>query len=158
MKIADGQLELHTSVSPDGAPVTFGHTVLDLPDTDAIAWRGKREVKARSLGSLVDGGEIPARVGIVKIDTEGTTSRSLRYGRSRVRRGDGRALDGLAAHAWPLQVDYGRDVVEAASSKSAVEVVELYVTAANDRLAVINEVSRSRLGRLLLRRIRDAET
>lgn len=68
---ADGQLQLHTSVGPDGASVTFGHTVLERPDTDEIAWDGTIAVTARSLASLVDAGELPARVGILKVDTEG---------------------------------------------------------------------------------------
>jgi len=67
----DGVLHLYTSVAPDGTPVTFGHTVLDLPDTDAIRWRAPRRVEARSLASLVDAGEIPAHAGILKVDTEG---------------------------------------------------------------------------------------
>jgi FkbM family methyltransferase len=68
---ADGELELHRSVTPNGDPVTFGHTVLERPDTNEIAWRESFGVTARSLASLVDTGEIPARVGILKIDTEG---------------------------------------------------------------------------------------
>lgn len=67
----DELLQLHVSVDSDGAPVTFGHTVLDRPDTDEIGWRETIAVKARSLGSLVESGEIPARVGILKVDTEG---------------------------------------------------------------------------------------
>ena len=68
---ADGQLELHMSVNPDGAQATFGHTVLKRPDTDEIAWQRSVPVTARSLASLLDTGEIPARVGILKVDTEG---------------------------------------------------------------------------------------
>ena len=68
---AEGELSLHKSVAPDGAPVTFGHTVLERPDTDEIAWRETIPVRARSLASLVDAGDIPARVGILKVDTEG---------------------------------------------------------------------------------------
>jgi FkbM family methyltransferase len=67
----DGRLELHVSEGPDGAPVTFGHTVLDRPNTDEIAWRETITVDARSLASLVETGEVPGRVGIVKVDTEG---------------------------------------------------------------------------------------
>jgi len=68
---ADGQLELHKSVDPSGAPVTFGHTVLERPDTDEIAWRETITVTGRPLASLVDAGEVPGRVGILKVDTEG---------------------------------------------------------------------------------------
>ena len=68
---ADGQLRLHLSEGPDGVPVTFGHTTLERPNTDEIAWRTTIPVQARSLASLAEKGEIPKRVGILKIDTEG---------------------------------------------------------------------------------------
>jgi len=68
---ADGQLLLHKSVSPTGTPVTFGHTVLERPSTDEIGWHETVGVTARSLASLLDAGEIPGRVGILKVDTEG---------------------------------------------------------------------------------------
>jgi len=67
----DGQLLLHRSASPDGEPLPFGHTVLERSNTDEIAWYGAVGVPARSLASLVESEEIPARVGVVKIDTEG---------------------------------------------------------------------------------------
>jgi FkbM family methyltransferase len=68
---ADGELRLHKSVEPTGEPITFGHTVLERPDTDEIGWHGTITVPARSLASLVDAGEIPAQVGVLKVDTEG---------------------------------------------------------------------------------------
>jgi FkbM family methyltransferase len=68
---AEGELELHKSVDPSGAPVTFGHTVLARPDTDEIAWRETITVTGRPLASLIDSGEVPGRVGILKVDTEG---------------------------------------------------------------------------------------
>jgi FkbM family methyltransferase len=68
---ADEQLGLHKSVDPSGAPVTFGHTVLERPDTDEIAWRETIPVTGRSLASLVAAGELPGQVGILKVDTEG---------------------------------------------------------------------------------------
>jgi FkbM family methyltransferase len=67
----DGELLLHVSVSPDGSPISFGHTVLKRADTDEIAWHETVPVPACSLASLVGRGEIPQRVGILKIDTEG---------------------------------------------------------------------------------------
>lgn len=67
----DGPLELRRSSAPSGEEVTFGHTLLERPDTDEIAWRDSVEVRGRSLASLVAAGELPAQVGILKIDTEG---------------------------------------------------------------------------------------
>jgi len=68
---ADTALELHVSTTPDGEPLPFGHTVLARADTDEIAWRTTVKVEARSLASLVQAGEVPERVGVLKIDTEG---------------------------------------------------------------------------------------
>jgi FkbM family methyltransferase len=68
---SDGELKLRKSSDPTGAPVTFGHTVLERPDTDEIAWRETITVTCRSLASLVAAGDVPGRVGIVKVDTEG---------------------------------------------------------------------------------------
>jgi FkbM family methyltransferase len=68
---SDGRLTLRRSFAPDGTPLSFGHTVLDLPDGDEIGWHDAVVVEARSLASLVEDGSIPARVGILKVDTEG---------------------------------------------------------------------------------------
>ena len=67
----DGELSLHLSVAPSGDAIAFGHTILDRPATDEIAWQESAVVPGRSLGSLVEMDELPARVGILKIDTEG---------------------------------------------------------------------------------------
>lgn len=69
---ADGSLELRRSSSLDGEAVTFGHTLLERPSTDEISWSDSVKVRGRSLASLVASGELPARVGILKIDTEGS--------------------------------------------------------------------------------------
>ncbi len=68
---ADGRGELHVSSAPDGSAVSFGHTLLDRRDTSEISWRETLPVSRRSLESLLAAGEIPARVGILKVDTEG---------------------------------------------------------------------------------------
>jgi FkbM family methyltransferase len=68
---ADGAVELHLSVALDGEPLPYGHTVLRRPSTDEIRWSASISVPARSLGSLVAAHEVPGRVGILKIDTEG---------------------------------------------------------------------------------------
>jgi FkbM family methyltransferase len=67
----DGRAELRVSASPDGEPIAFGHTLLDPSDTTEITWPETITVERRSLSSLVAAGELPARVGILKIDTEG---------------------------------------------------------------------------------------
>jgi FkbM family methyltransferase len=68
---ADGSGELHISTSADGTALPFGHTLLERDDTDEIAWRGTLPVTRRSLQSLVEAGEIPPSIGVLKIDTEG---------------------------------------------------------------------------------------
>lgn len=67
----DGELQLHVSIRPGGEPLSFGHTVLERPDTDQIAWGSPIAVRARSLSSLLRTGDIPDHVGVLKIDTEG---------------------------------------------------------------------------------------
>jgi FkbM family methyltransferase len=67
----DGDAQLHVSSHPDGTPLPFGHTLLKRVNTDEIAWNDTVTVSRRSLGSLVGENEIPRRVGILKIDTEG---------------------------------------------------------------------------------------
>lgn len=67
----DGDVELQMSVDPEGAPISFGHTLLRLAPGEEIEWMGSVRVRARSLGSLIDTGEVPSRVGILKVDTEG---------------------------------------------------------------------------------------
>jgi FkbM family methyltransferase len=67
----DGRGELNVSSDAQGTTLPFGHTLLARKDTDEITWRTTLPVTRRSLQSLVAGGEIPASVGILKIDTEG---------------------------------------------------------------------------------------
>jgi len=67
----DGHGDLHLSQSPSGSELPFGHTLLARADTDQVAWSGTLKIPLRRLGSLVDAGLIPRRVGLLKIDTEG---------------------------------------------------------------------------------------
>jgi FkbM family methyltransferase len=67
----DGEAVLHVSAYPGGREMTFAHTLLERPNTDEIQWRSSVRVQTRSLGSLLAAGELPERVGILKIDTEG---------------------------------------------------------------------------------------
>jgi FkbM family methyltransferase len=68
---SDGDAELHVSTHPDGRPLPFGHTLLERADTSDIVWGDRITVTRRSLQSLIDAGEIPSSVGILKVDTEG---------------------------------------------------------------------------------------
>lgn len=67
----DGEGELHVSTRPDGTPLPFGHTFVEAADTGEIAWNDTVTVTRRSLQSLIDAGELPDRIGILKVDTEG---------------------------------------------------------------------------------------
>ncbi len=68
----DGQAMLHLSARSDGSSLSFGHTMLDRPGTSEIKWPDQASVDVRSLASLVASEEIPERVGLLKIDTEGS--------------------------------------------------------------------------------------
>lgn len=68
---SDGSGELHVSAAPSGARLPFGHTLLERTGTEEIEWEETITVGLRSLGSLIDAGELPRRAGILKIDTEG---------------------------------------------------------------------------------------
>jgi FkbM family methyltransferase len=68
---SDGNGELHVSADPSGVQLPFGHTLLKRAGTDEIEWGNNITVRLRSLGSLIDAGELPIRAGVLKIDTEG---------------------------------------------------------------------------------------
>lgn len=67
----DGLGELHVSSTPGGGLLPYGHTLLERVGTDEIVWGETLTVTRRSLASMVASAEIPRRVGILKIDTEG---------------------------------------------------------------------------------------
>jgi FkbM family methyltransferase len=68
---SDGSGELHLSRAPDGEALSYGNTLLSRADAREIIWTERTTVTLRSLESLIGSGEIPQRVGILKIDTEG---------------------------------------------------------------------------------------
>jgi FkbM family methyltransferase len=68
---ADGPVELHLSSDPSGLPLTFAHTLVERADSAEMAWQESIAVAGRSIASLVAEREIPARVAILKVDTEG---------------------------------------------------------------------------------------
>lgn len=67
----EGSGELHVSRDHNGTILPFGHTLLERDNTAEIEWRETISVKLSTLGGLIEAGEIPRRVGILKIDTEG---------------------------------------------------------------------------------------
>lgn len=68
---SDGEVRLRRAVDSQGAPDTYGHTLLDRPNRDEIGWRDSMTVTARSIATLVAAAEIPTQAGILKADTEG---------------------------------------------------------------------------------------
>jgi FkbM family methyltransferase len=62
---------LHVSEHPDGSAIPFGHTLLERDDTSEIQWRSAIPVAQSTLAALIEAGELPSRVGILKIDSEG---------------------------------------------------------------------------------------
>ena len=68
---SDGTATLHLAVHPDGSPHEFYHSLERIGDDP---WHRKGQdvvVPAVTLDRLARRGEIPARVGFLKIDTEG---------------------------------------------------------------------------------------
>jgi FkbM family methyltransferase len=68
----DGRAALHIARDRAGRPLDYHHSLLTFADTHDVQWKGEVAVGCRSLASLVRDGTIPARVGLVKIDTEGS--------------------------------------------------------------------------------------
>jgi FkbM family methyltransferase len=68
---SDGHSELRVARNPDGMQRAHADTLVGSPDTDEIVRSDTITVTRRSLGSLIDAGEISAHTGILKIDTEG---------------------------------------------------------------------------------------
>jgi FkbM family methyltransferase len=67
----DGRAELHVSRGSNNELISFGHTLRTPANTEEIRWSETVDVARRSLGSMVQTGELPAEATIVKIDTEG---------------------------------------------------------------------------------------
>jgi FkbM family methyltransferase len=67
----NGSATLHLAVHPDGTPHDYYHSLERIGD-DPWHRKGKDvTVPVVSLGAMVDGNELPAEVGFLKIDTEG---------------------------------------------------------------------------------------
>jgi FkbM family methyltransferase len=76
--ISDGNAELHLARGVSGGSVDAFHTLRPERSGPALVWDGTVPVRVRSLDSLCADGEIPGRVGLLKIDAEGSDADVLR--------------------------------------------------------------------------------
>jgi FkbM family methyltransferase len=74
----DGTAELHLAHDASGGSLDAFHTLHPGPPGADLAWEGSVPVQVRSLDSLSAAGEIPGRVGLLKIDAEGSDADVLR--------------------------------------------------------------------------------
>jgi FkbM family methyltransferase len=78
----DGTATLHLAHDGLGQSLDAFHTLRPGPAGADLVWKGSLPVKVRSLDSLRAAGEIPGRVGLLKIDAEGADADVLRGGAS----------------------------------------------------------------------------
>jgi FkbM family methyltransferase len=76
--VEDGQGLLNIAEDAAGVPYDYHHSLERFADTADIRWRQRQSVICRSLASLVARGEVPPRVGVLKIDTDGHDQEVLR--------------------------------------------------------------------------------
>jgi FkbM family methyltransferase len=74
----DGSAELHLARDVSGESVDAFHTLRPERSGPGLIWDGTVPVRVRSLDSLRADGEIPGRVGLLKIDAEGSDADVLR--------------------------------------------------------------------------------
>ena len=74
----DGTAELHLARDVSGAGLDAFHTLRPAGSGPGLAWDGSVQVRVRSLDSLSAAGEIPQRVGLLKVDAEGGDADVLR--------------------------------------------------------------------------------
>jgi FkbM family methyltransferase len=67
----DGTATLHIAHDGAGEPMDYHHSLLGALEAGDVHWHRTIDVACRSLGSLVQAGTIPSKVGVLKIDTEG---------------------------------------------------------------------------------------
>ncbi|HKH22295.1 MAG TPA: FkbM family methyltransferase [Solirubrobacterales bacterium] len=77
----DGTAELHLARDVSGDSLDAFHTLRPEQSGPDLVWDGSVEVEVRSLDSLREAGEIPERVGLLKIDAEGADADVLRGAR-----------------------------------------------------------------------------
>jgi FkbM family methyltransferase len=76
--VNDGTAELHVARDASGDSVDAFHTLQPERSGPDLVWDGTVPVRVRSLDSLRADGEIPGRVGLLKIDAEGSDADVLR--------------------------------------------------------------------------------
>jgi FkbM family methyltransferase len=74
----DGTAELHLAADMAGGSRDAFHTLEPDRAGPELVWESSVEVPVRSLGSLSEAGDIPGRVGVLKIDAEGADADVLR--------------------------------------------------------------------------------
>ena len=74
----DGIAELHLARDNRGASLDAFNTLRREGSGPDLVWDGSVEVQIRSLDSLRSAGEVPGRVGLLKIDAEGADAEVLR--------------------------------------------------------------------------------
>ena len=74
----DDEGELHLAEDGSGEELHAYHSLRPGPEAAEVQWRGSLSVAVRSLNSLGAAGEIPRRVGLLKIDAEGSDADVLR--------------------------------------------------------------------------------
>jgi FkbM family methyltransferase len=67
----DQTAALHVAQNQQGQDHSYYHSLHSFTDTPEIVWGRSIPVRCRPLAALVADGEIPAEVGVLKIDTEG---------------------------------------------------------------------------------------
>jgi FkbM family methyltransferase len=74
----DGTAELHLARDAAGNSADSFHTLRAERAEGDLVWEGTAEVRVRSLDSLRASGEVPDRIGLLKIDAEGGDAEVLR--------------------------------------------------------------------------------
>jgi FkbM family methyltransferase len=80
----DGTASLHLARDRSGGSLEAFHSLHPRSTDTGVSWEGSMQVRVRSLDSLRADGEVPGRVGVLKIDSEGADAEVLR-GASNIR-------------------------------------------------------------------------
>jgi FkbM family methyltransferase len=73
----DGERDFHIATDEDGTTQDYFHSLQQLQGDKRVRHTRTVRVVCRSLGSLVGEGALPARIGLLKIDTEGNDLRVM---------------------------------------------------------------------------------